>query len=156
MEQIQLTQQQFNYAYRIALRYVRNHDDAQDIAQNALLLAHRKRDTFRGDCKFNSWFYKIAQRSALMWLRKHKRHKSQLPLDEQLVAEPASFQRQLIARSRLKRLQRQMEYLTAKQKETFRLRYILGYSDRETAELLCEPKSTIKTRAFRSRHLLAA
>ncbi len=51
---------------------LKSRDDALDIAQSALLQAHRKLDTFRGDSAFYSWLYRIAVNLALSWLRKQK------------------------------------------------------------------------------------
>ena len=51
---------------------LKSREDALDIAQSALLQAHRKLDTFRGDSAFYSWLYRIAMNLALSWLRKQK------------------------------------------------------------------------------------
>ena len=54
------------------LSMLKSREDALDIAQSALLQAHRKLDTFRGDSAFYSWLYRIAVNLALSWLRKQK------------------------------------------------------------------------------------
>ena len=51
---------------------LKSREDALHIAQSALLQAHRKLDTFRGDSAFYSWLYRIAMNLALSWLRKQK------------------------------------------------------------------------------------
>jgi len=51
---------------------LKSREDALDVAQSALLQAHRKLDTFRGDSAFYSWLYRIAMNLALSWLRKQK------------------------------------------------------------------------------------
>jgi RNA polymerase sigma-70 factor (ECF subfamily) len=46
--------------YRLCYRYVNNHDDANDLAQEAFLKAWRAISRFRGDSAFSTWLYRIA------------------------------------------------------------------------------------------------
>ena len=48
-------------------------DDAEDVTQDALLLAYRARDSFRGDSRYRTWLYRIALTSALGHLRRRRR-----------------------------------------------------------------------------------
>lgn len=59
--------------YRVALRFVKNDVEAQDVAQDALLNVYRKLHTFKGNSALGSWIYRIAVNTALMRLRKRKR-----------------------------------------------------------------------------------
>ena len=43
-----------------AMKYVRNEQDADDVAQDALLLAHRYRESFRGESRYSTWLYRVA------------------------------------------------------------------------------------------------
>jgi len=52
------------YCFAVAMKYVRDEEAAADIAQEALLLAHRHRASFRGDARFSTWLYRIAATSA--------------------------------------------------------------------------------------------
>ena len=61
-----------NRLYHSLVSILKSRDDALDVAQTALLQAHRKLDTFRGDSAFYSWLYRIAVNLALSWLRKQK------------------------------------------------------------------------------------
>src|SRR5258706_11837869 len=51
--------------YRAALAALRNPADAEDVAQDALVLAFRKIDQFRGDASVRTWMVTIAWRLAL-------------------------------------------------------------------------------------------
>src|SRR4051794_18543566 len=46
--------------YRLCYRYVNNHEDASDLAQDAFLKAYRAIGRFRGDSAFSTWLYRIA------------------------------------------------------------------------------------------------
>jgi RNA polymerase sigma factor (sigma-70 family) len=59
------------YAFTLALRFVKNREDAHEVAQDAFLRAFRYLPDFRGDAKFSTWLYKIVYSTALNFLRKH-------------------------------------------------------------------------------------
>lgn len=58
---------------KVAMKLLKNKDDAEDAAQDAMLEAFRHRDSFRGDTKFEAWLYRVAVTASLMHLRKQRR-----------------------------------------------------------------------------------
>ena len=60
------------FVLRIAMQLLKNRDDAEDVAQDAMLRAFRGRDGFRGDAKFLTWLHRVTVTSALMHLRKQR------------------------------------------------------------------------------------
>jgi len=59
-------------ATRIIHRIVRNHEDTEDILQEAMLKGYRHLEGFDGRAKFSTWFTRISVNCALMLLRKRK------------------------------------------------------------------------------------
>ena len=57
------------YVFTLALRIVKNREDAHEVAQDAFLKAFRYLNTFRGECKFSSWLYKIVYSTGLNHIR---------------------------------------------------------------------------------------
>ncbi len=55
--------------YAWCLRFVRDRDVALDMAQDSLLAAYRRLDTFEGRARFSSWLYAIARNRCLTALR---------------------------------------------------------------------------------------
>src|SRR5262245_29893371 len=51
--------------YRLCYRYVNNHEDANDMAQEVFLKAYRAIGRFRGDSSFTTWLYRIAVNTCL-------------------------------------------------------------------------------------------
>src|SRR6187549_3531320 len=51
--------------YRLCFRYVNNHHDANDMAQEVFLKAYRAIGKFRGDSAFSTWLYRIAVNTCL-------------------------------------------------------------------------------------------
>jgi RNA polymerase sigma factor (sigma-70 family) len=67
------------YVKSVAMTYVRNEQDADDVAQDAMLLAHRYRDSFRGESRYSTWLYRVTATAALMFLRKQRRLAREVP-----------------------------------------------------------------------------
>jgi len=60
--------------YRLAMRFVRNENDAQEILQDVFLSAWRNLPGFEGRAQFGSWMYRVTVNAALMFLRARNRH----------------------------------------------------------------------------------
>ena len=58
--------------FRLAFRYMKNHEDAEEITQDVLLRVYQKIDAFRGDAALSSWVYRITFNMAMSRLRSSK------------------------------------------------------------------------------------
>ena len=65
-----------HFVFTIALRYSRNREDAEEIAQDVFVKAYRSLADFKGNAKFSTWLYTIAVNTTKTFLRKVK-----LPVD---------------------------------------------------------------------------
>jgi RNA polymerase sigma-70 factor (ECF subfamily) len=61
-------------AYRVALRILGHHQDAEDVAQDALVTAWQQLPQFRGESSFSTWLYRIVTRRALNRIDRDRRH----------------------------------------------------------------------------------
>jgi RNA polymerase sigma-70 factor (ECF subfamily) len=61
------------FVFAVVRKFLDSAADADDVTQEALLLAYRHRDSFRGDSRYRTWLYRIAVTSALGFLRKRRR-----------------------------------------------------------------------------------
>ena len=59
------------YVFTLALRFVKNREDAHEVAQDSFMRAFRYLPDFRGDAKFTTWMYKIVFSTSLNHLRKN-------------------------------------------------------------------------------------
>lgn len=73
------------YAFTLALRFVKNREDAHEVAQDSFLRAFRYLPDFRGDAKFSTWLYKIVFSTSLNHLRKKNPDIRSLDDDERPV-----------------------------------------------------------------------
>lgn len=63
-------------AYRVALRILGHHQDAEDLAQEALVTAWQQLPHFRGESSFSTWLYRIVTRQAVNRMNRDRRHSS--------------------------------------------------------------------------------
>ncbi|HWV39152.1 MAG TPA: sigma-70 family RNA polymerase sigma factor [Vulgatibacter sp.] len=68
----ELVRRHRNRVYSLALRMVKNEDEALEIVQETFLAVFRKLPEFRGEARFSSWIHRIAANFALMHLRRKK------------------------------------------------------------------------------------
>lgn len=65
--------------YNLALRILRNREDAEDVLQETFLTVLQKLDSFDGRSNFFTWIYRIATNASLMKLRKKKLVFAEMP-----------------------------------------------------------------------------
>ena len=58
--------------YTIAIKIVKSHEDAEEVAQDSFLKAFEKLNTFKGNAKFSTWLYTIVYRNSITKIRKKK------------------------------------------------------------------------------------
>lgn len=82
-----LVQRYQNFVFTIVLRYIKNREDAEEVAQDVFIKAYRSLADFRGTSKFSTWLYTIATTTSITALRKKKLDMQSL--DNEKVAERA-------------------------------------------------------------------
>jgi RNA polymerase sigma-70 factor (ECF subfamily) len=151
-----------SFVKSVAMRYVRDDQDAEDVTQEAMLLAHRYRDSFRGESRYSTWLYRVTATAALMFLRRQKRRSRELPASGTNVdddgtpwidRQPAAtdVRAEVIARDELDAVSRAVAELGAKYPLVFWKRYGEGRTESEIARELDLSVAAVKTRAFRGR-----
>ncbi len=63
--------------YNIALRITDNHNDAEDVVQEACICLYKKACTFRQGSKFSTWLYRVVTNEAISRLRQNKRTRAE-------------------------------------------------------------------------------
>jgi RNA polymerase sigma-70 factor (ECF subfamily) len=60
------------FVFTLALRFAKNREDAEEIAQDCFIKAYRSLNTFRSTSKFSTWLYRIVYTTAMTFLRKKR------------------------------------------------------------------------------------
>ena len=143
--------------YSLALRMLRNPEDAEDVLQDTFLRAYRGIKAFQGNSTFSTWIYRIAANSALMRLRK-----KQLPTvsieDADERETPVSIVdwkpgpvEQLLTKETLQAMDEAIEALPPEFRQVFILRDVEELSNAEVAEILDLSVAAVKSRLHRAR-----
>lgn len=130
--------------------------EAEDIAQEVFLKAHRALDSFRGDAEFSSWLYRITFNQAvnLKALTRYKKpHVGETALLNLLSTDPGPHQKAENS-ERDRALAECIQKLPEVYQSALRLYYWLGKGVGEVADLLGVPGNTAKSYLHRARLLL--
>ena len=78
----ELVQSFRKHVYLTCLGFVQDEDDAEDVTQEVFIEVFRSVEKFRGDSKLSTWIYRIAVNKSLNYLRKHKKTRSFISIDQ--------------------------------------------------------------------------
>ena len=157
--------------YQLAFRYMKNHEDAEEVTQDVLLRVQQKIGAFRGDAALSSWIYRITFNTAMSRLRSPKFSR---PFEIRLAdlrsaqiadaegpaplyegADWSSLADDALYRTELRtRLVHALKELPSIYRAAVVLRDVQGLSTREASALLKLKPQTLKSRLHRGRLIL--
>ena len=150
--------------YHIALRMVRNPDDADDLTMEAFAKAFGHLSRYRPEFAFSTWLFRIATNGCIDFVRRKKLNTQPLNAAVRLgngesflldVCDHApNPQEAFIRQQRIEVVQRVVTQLPAKYARLVRLRYFEELSYEEVATELEAPLGTVKAQLFQARELL--
>jgi len=134
-------------AYRLAIGFVKDHDAAEDVVQEAFIRAHASLRSFRGEAQFKTWLSRIIMNIALSQVRRDRRRAQwEGPLVATATVAAAG---PVLADDTRDHLERALHELPTLQRAVVILRHIDGLSTREVSEILRCSEGTVKTHLFR-------
>jgi RNA polymerase sigma-70 factor (ECF subfamily) len=156
----QLVSRYSGQIYRLALKMLKDQQDAEDILQETFIKAYKALPEFEGRSKLSTWLYRIATNEALMFLRRKKldtisveqpaeNDEEQAPL--QIVDWCCLPEGEFMSNEALAHLQDSIDELPESLLVVFLLRDIEGLSTREVANVLDLSETAVKTRLSRAR-----
>ncbi|HEY0478023.1 MAG TPA: sigma-70 family RNA polymerase sigma factor [Kofleriaceae bacterium] len=143
------------FVYAVARRIVGCANDADDVTQDALLLAYRHRAAFRGEAKYRTWLYRIASTTALSFLRRRRRSREQLEdggaLDAFVADDVRSPEAEVADLDTRRFVRRAIAELEPRYRDVVLWRISADETEAETAARLGISVANVKVRAFRAR-----
>lgn len=148
--------------FRVAMRIVKNEEEAQDVTQDAFMNAYRKLDSFKGDAALSSWIYRIAVNTALMRLRKKKR-RAEVSMEGLPISDEMDFVWTDLSAHNLRgdeaaenkelrgKIAAAVEELEPKYKDVFVAKELDGLSLQEIADEMDLSVPAVKSRLHRAR-----
>jgi RNA polymerase sigma-70 factor (ECF subfamily) len=151
--------------FRVALRRLRNVEDAEDAVQDALLSAYKHIGQFEGRSQLSTWLTSIVTNTAGMKLRQHLRHET-VSLDQSQENDGGTFANKLkdarpnpetiCAQTEMDQTLRQaLAQLSPKLRDAIQMRDLDGFSTREAAKALGISTNALKSRVTRGRATLS-
>lgn len=144
----------------LVLRYVHDHDTAEDVAQEAFIKAYKGLKNFRGESAFYTWLYRIAINTAKNHLVSQSRRLPDIDIDaeeaeqfggESALKEYATPEREMLTAEIQVAITETIESLPEDLRTAIILRELEGMSYEEIAETMECPIGTVRSRIFRAR-----
>lgn len=144
-----------SYVFTLALRMVKNREDAEEVAQDAFIKAYKYLADFKGHSKFSTWLYTIVNNTGISFLRKKKLDIHSL--DNEKVFEVADSQdsgmraNMIEQKSKLAMVNDAIALLSTDDAQIITLFYKAEQSLEETAQVLGIEVNAAKVRLYRAR-----
>lgn len=154
------------YQHRIMAlisRFIKNHAEVSDVAQDAFIKAYRALPNFRGDAQFYTWLYRIAINTAKNYLTANGRRPFVPVHDDMTTEQLADMSGQtdndsperLLATEQMKAIINEtLADLPLELRTALLLREQDGLSYEEIAEAMDCPIGTVRSRIFRAREAI--
>ena len=140
--------------WAVALRTLRDPEEAADALQDAFISAFRAAGKFRAESAVTTWLHRIVVNACLDRVRR-KQARPTVPLPETGFNEPAAPRDSMADRETRMVINEALDQLPEEQRAPIVLVDIEGYSVGETARLLGIAEGTVKSRCARGRAKLA-
>ena len=154
--------------YAVALRLTKNHDDAEDVVQEAMLKAWRNMGRFEGRAAFSTWIHRIVVNAALDRLRSRRPEVSTsaggsgrddgdvAPEDRSLATSSPETPEDMVESAEIgAAVHRAMGALSPVHRDALALRELDGESYQSIARIVRCPIGTVMSRLHHARHRLA-
>jgi RNA polymerase sigma-70 factor, ECF subfamily len=158
----QLVQAYDQGVLRLAFNLLRSAEDASDVYQEAFLRVYRNLHTFRFDCTFHTWLYRIVTNLCLDHLRKRKVRKEEsttietadgtvdrmeIFIEDRAEGDP---QRKFFSQELSSRIRAALAELTPRERMVFEMRHYQGMRLRAIGEVLGTTEEAAKNCLFRA------
>jgi RNA polymerase sigma-70 factor (ECF subfamily) len=157
-----LVQRHDQNVLRLAYNLLRSQEDARDIYQEAFLRVYKNLHSFRFDCSFHTWLYRIVTNLCLDHLRKRKvrreeagvvdteggpRDRLDMAVETSALGDP---QRRLESERLRERIEAVLDQLTPRERAVFEMRHHQGMRLRAIGEVLGTSEEAAKNCLFRA------
>ncbi|MEO5341997.1 MAG: RNA polymerase sigma factor RpoE [Gammaproteobacteria bacterium SHHR-1] len=150
----------------LIMRYVKDPDEALDVAQEAFVKAYRALPRFRGDSAFFTWLFRIAVNAAKNYLSSAAGRRNNAPdIDRELaervddsgrLRELSTPEDYLCEEELVQVLHKAIQDLPEDLRSALTLREMEGLSYEEIAQVMDCPIGTVRSRIFRAREAVDA
>jgi len=144
--------------FSLSFKMLQNREEAEESAQDTFIKIYKSLSRFKGGSKFSTWVYKITYNNCLDRLKKQKRLRHVVAINEFTEHEVISLMNVLDAIEESERklvIQDCINLLTAEESFLLTLYYFNENSLKEISEIIGTNENNVKIKLFRSRKKLA-
>lgn len=147
--QLQLYRKYCYGMFCVAMRFLKNEDDAEDILQESFIKAFQRITQFKGEVTFGAWLKRIVVNSCIDFLK--SKNQRMVELDESYMQVAAEDDWHVAPHIDLDKVKKAIEELPEKYKYVIQLFLIEGYDHSEIAEILKISETASRTRLLRGK-----
>lgn len=135
--------------YCVAMRFLKNADDAEDVLQEAFIKAFTKIDQFRGEVTFGAWLKRIVVNKCLDFIK--SRNEQYTQIQENMTAVEENNDWEIASGIGIEQIREAMSKLPDKYREVVQLYLVEGYDHSEISEILGLTNNTSRSRLLRGK-----
>jgi len=146
-----------NLVYTLALRMVKNTNEAEEAAQDTFIKVFRSLEKFKGESKFSTWIYRVAYNTCLDRIKKHKTAPLAVAIDDYGTRQLRATENvldTLAEEERLRAVQECLQQLPGEDAFLLTLYYFEEQSLEEIAKVIGIKPNNVKIKLFRCRKKL--
>ncbi|MEN8799695.1 MAG: RNA polymerase sigma factor [Flavobacteriaceae bacterium] len=150
--QMKLYRQYCDGMYCVAMRFLKNEDDAEDVLQEAFIKAFQKLDQFRGDVTFGAWLKRIVVNKCLDFIKAKKVAFTEIQEQTLRIVEDEDWT--VKTEITMEQVKEAMQQLPEKYRFVVQLFLVEGYDHQEISQILDLREPTCRTRLLRGKGYL--
>lgn len=147
--QLQLYKQYCNGMFCVAMRFLNNENDAEDVLQESFIKAFQKIDQFKGEVTFGAWLKKIVINKCIDFSK--AKRENMVALDESYMHIEDDSNWEVADGISIETIKKCIYQLTDKYKYVVQLFLIEGYDHNEISGILDITETTCRTRLLRGK-----
>lgn len=147
--QMQLYRQYCDGMYAVAIRFVKDPDDAEDVLQESFIKAFQRIDQFRGEVTFGAWLKRIVVNRSIDFLK--SKHQKTVELSESYLQVTDDGDWSVNDGVSLDEIKNIIEKLPEKYRYVVQLFLVEGYDHSEISQILDISETASRTRLLRGK-----
>lgn len=147
-----------NIVFTVALRMLKNREEAEELSQDTFIKVYKSLGKFKGNSKLSTWIYRIAYNGCLDRLKKNGRDKNNLAIDEIEgfeIKDVDSALENIVKSEKAQLVRKCIAKLSAKDAALLTLFYLEEKNLQELGQVLEMSENSVKVGLFRARSRLA-
>ncbi len=148
-----------NMVFSLAFKMTKNREEAEEVSQDTFIKAYKNINKFKGDSKFSTWLYRITYHGSLDNIKKNKKNKNTLEINDITFNQIKSVENILEGIERKERAKIMNDCLLQLQEKERSLIWMFYYDElslREIIEITEISEANLKVKLHRARKKLLA